>query len=154
MDDLMYAFFEKKQVEAIKKTNEYVEKFGLCLTDQEVQMLIVNRKESLMEQQRVEFGEGIVEKLIYAFCDSNYIYQGNYVETIVRLQDIFYIYKNEAMDEVSDVELLEIMREAFDGECQGSLEYLEETYLEKFARNIRANTRHFLGRYKRTDEKM
>ena len=44
------------------------------------------------------------------------------------------------------------MRDAFNGECQGSLEYLEETCLEQFARDIRANTRKFIGRYKSKDE--
>ena len=46
------------------------------------------------KQKRVEFGEGIVPKIIYEFCDSNYIDQNNYVDTIIRLQEIFYLYKN------------------------------------------------------------
>ena len=100
----------------------------------------------------MEFGKGVLEKLVYAFCDSDYIYQENYAETLARLQDIFYLYKNESMDELTDDELIDVMREAFDGECQGSLEYLEETCLEKFAREIRCNTRKFIGRYTRRDE--
>ena len=55
----------------------------------------------------------------------------------MRLQESFYLYKNESLDELTDDELLEFMKEAFDGRCQGSLEYLEETVLEEFARNIR-----------------
>jgi len=83
----------------------------------------------LREQQRVEFGEGILPRLIFTFCDSPHIYQQNYVETLLRLQDIFYLYKNECMDELTDDELLDFMKKAFDGECEGSLDYLEDHLL-------------------------
>ena len=54
---------------------------------------------------------------------------------------------------MTDDELISVMRNAFEGECQGSLEYLEETFLDEFARGIRASTRKFIGRYARDDEK-
>lgn len=146
-ENYMLIFGEKTQIEAVKRTNDYTEKFGLRLSDQDIQELVVRRRECLSEQMRVEFGNGILEKLIFAFCDSDYIYQGNYAETIASLQEIFYLYKNESMDELTDDELLTFMRESFDGECQGSLEFLEETVLERFARSIRANTHKFIGRY-------
>lgn len=145
---------EQNQMNALRKTNEYANQYGVCLTDYDIQKLLIRRRECLVEQQRVEFGTGILDKIIFAFCDSDYIYQDNYVETIARLQSIFYLYKNESMDELTDDELINIMRNAFDEECQGSLEYLEETFLDNFARNIRANTNRFIGRYTRDDEKI
>ncbi len=154
MDDSFFLkLSEQNQMNLIRTTNEYTNQFGLCLTDDDIQDLLIRRRECLSEQQRVEFGTGILDKIIFAFCDSNYIYQDNYVESIARLQNIFYLYKNESMDELTDEELITMMRNAFDDECQGSLEYLEETYLDQFARNIRARTRRFLGRYARDDEK-
>ena len=138
---------EQKQMQVIRETNAFAQQFGLSLTDIDVKELLSRRRECLMQQQRVEFGEGVLGKLIFAFCDSDFIDQDNYVETIARLQDIFYLYKNESMDELTDDELIERMREAFDGECQGSLAYLEETYLDRFARGIRMGTRKFIGRY-------
>lgn len=139
---------EEKQMQVLKETNAVAGQFGLRLTDADVRELMVRRRECLLQQQRVEFGRGILDKLIFAFCDSDYIDQDNYAETIARLQDIFYLYKNESLDELTDDELIERMREAFDGECRGSLEYLEETYLDRFAREIRTGTRKFIGRYK------
>lgn len=56
------------------------------------------------------------------------------------------------MDELADDELIEYMREAFDEACQGSLDYLEETCLEKFSRNIRSSTHKFIGRYAEENE--
>ena len=153
-DVFLLSLSEQNQMNAIRKTNEYANQYGVCLTDYDIQKLLIRRRECLVEQQRMEFGTGILDKIIFAFCDSDYIYQDNYVETIARLQSIFYLYKNESMDELTDDELINIMRNAFDEECQGSLEYLEETFLDNFARDIRANTNRFIGRYTRDDEKI
>ena len=133
-------------------SNEYTCRFGLRLFEQDVEKLMIARMECLTEYQRIEFGKGVLEKLIYAFCDSLYIYQENYADTLVRLQNIFYLYKNESMDELTDDELIEYMRKSFDDVCQGSLEYLEDTCLEEFARNIRNTTHKFIGRYTVKDE--
>lgn len=140
---------ETTQVAEVLKTNSYTEKFGLTLTKQEALMLVKARGEALREQRRVEFGEGILSKLIFAFCDSDFMEQEHFAETQERLQEIFYLYKNESMDELTDDELISFMREKYDGECQGSLEYLEETVLNEFARKIRSSTRKYIGRYKK-----
>lgn len=76
-------------------------------------------------------------KLIFAFCDSPFIYQDNYEEMLFGLQEVFYYFKGEMMEEISDDELITVMKEKFDTECQGSLEYLQETVLEEIARSIR-----------------
>ena len=151
-DSFMLLLSEQNQMDIIRKTNEYANQFGLHLTDYDIQELMIRRRECLAEQKRVEFGKGILDKIIFAFCDSDFIYQETYVETIARLQNIFYLYKNESLDELTDDELISVMRNAFDGECQGSLEYLEETYLEQFVRDIRGKTRRFIGRYVKADE--
>ena len=150
-------FFEllangKNQLQKVIACNQYTEVFGITLTQQEAIRLLEARKLSLKEQERVEFGESILPKLIFAFCDSPYLYQDNYEETIEALQDIFYLYKNESLDELTDDELIEYMKNEFNGSCQGSLEYLEDTSLEQFARGIRKRTHGFLGRYEEEEE--
>ena len=47
------------------------------------------------------------------------------------LQDIFYSFKNEAMDLLTDDELLTFMKEQFEEICMGDTEYLESTCLSK-----------------------
>ncbi len=125
------------QIARVKAANDYTNRFGLALTEEDAGLLIRESKDSLMEKERVEFGGGILPKLIFAFCDSPYIYQDNYVDTLGRLQDIFYFYKNESLDEFTDDELIRCMKEQFDGPCQGSLDHLEDTGLETFARSAR-----------------
>ena len=125
------------QVAILKAANEYTAKFGLVLSDEETSLLLNERRDVLKKEQRVEFGEGILSKLIFAFCDSPYIHQDNYVETLGRLQEIFYFYKNESLDEYTDDELVDAMKELFDGPCQGSLDYLEDTGLQRLAKRAR-----------------
>lgn len=137
----------QNQVQKVMDMNQKTERFGLSLTQEDAKLLVERKMECLKEQQRVEFGETILSKLIDTFCDSPYISQNDYVDTISGLQEIFYLYKNESLDVLTDDELLEFMKEAFDGKCQGSLEYLEETVLEEFARNIRIEGLNALESY-------
>lgn len=129
---------QKKEIETIISINEKTRQFGLTLTKEAAEELIISRNLSLKKYQRVEMGAGILEKLVFAFCDSGYLIQQNYAESLMRLQDIFYEFKNEALDLVTDDELLTFMREQFDDVCFGDFDYLEGTCLDKFAFAIRA----------------
>ena len=129
---------KKKQLAMeIKKCNEITMKYGVTLSDTQIESLINKRFESLKNTGRVEFGDGVLKELIEAFCDSPYIIQENYEETLEELQDIFYFFKGEAMEQIADDELIEFMKEYFNGECQGSIEYLSGTNLEELCRNTR-----------------
>lgn len=143
----MMAWQQQNQLAEVIATNHTTGPMGLTLTEQDARLILEERRSTLKEQRRVEFGEGIAAKLIYEFCDSDYIDQNNYVDTILRLQEIFYLYKNEMEDEITDDELLHLMREQFDRICFGDLDYLEGTCLANFARAIRAG---YEG-YKQTD---
>lgn len=145
--DWMILLQSQNQLRKIVKTNETTERFGLSLTEREAKLILEERRNSLLEQKRIEFGEGIAAKVIYEFCDSDYINQDNYVETIIRLQEIFYLYKNEMQDEITDDELLHLMKEQFENICFGDLDYLESTCLANFAQAIRSG----YGGYKGSD---
>lgn len=145
------------QLAKVMDTNQSTERFGLTLTQQDAQLILDERKHVLSEQKRVEFGESIVPKIIQEFCDSNYISQNNYVSTIIRLQEIFYLYKNEMQDEITDDELLHLMKEQFEIICFGDLDYLEGTCLANFAEAIRAGYDGFkqsdgYGEYSKFDQ--
>ena len=128
---------KKQLIMNIKKCNELTIKFGVSLSDEVIDRLINKRFEALKNTGRIEFDEGILKKLIEAFCDSPYIMQNNYEETLEELQDIFYFFKGEAMEQISDGELIEFMKRDFDGKCQGSIEYLSGTSLEELCRGTR-----------------
>ena len=110
---------------------------GLAFRSSRFRVLVEKRFETLRDTGRIEFEEGILKKLIYEFCDSPYITQDNYEDTILELQDSFYYFKNESMDLISDDELISFMKKHFDTTCQGSLEYLSGASLEELCRNTR-----------------
>ena len=103
----------QNQVQKVMDMNQKTERFGLSLTQEDAELLVERKMECLKEQQRVEFGETILSKLIDTFCDSPYISQSDYVDTISGLQEIFYLYKNESLDVLTDDELLEFMNSSF-----------------------------------------
>lgn len=139
----MQQFFGERQKAELTAANEKTARYGLALSEAEMEVLLAQRKSVLRKEERVEFGEGILPKIIYAFCDSQYITQQDYAKTLGRLQEMFYVFKNEMEDAVTDQELLVFMREQFDGVCFGDLDYLEGTCLENFAGSIRAGSREF-----------
>jgi hypothetical protein len=121
----------------LRECNEFTRRYGLSLSEQQIHGLVEKRFEALKDTGRIEFGKGILKKLIYEFCDSPYIIQENYEDTILELLDSFYYFKNESMDLISDDELMTFMKEHFDTICEGSLEYLNGTTLEELCRNTR-----------------
>ena len=129
---------KRKQLEItnIKKCNEYTSKYGLVLSDNQIRNLLERRKETLNKTGRIEFREGIVDKLIKEFCDSPYISQENYAKTLYELIEIFYEYKNETMDLITDEELIEFMKKSFNGIAEGDLEYLSGTIMYKMRENL------------------
>lgn len=122
----------------VLETNHYTQKYGLVLREEDAALLAQERTNVLRQERRVEFGQGILPEIIYMFCDSAYLDQDNYCESLIRLQEIFYAYKNEMLDEITDDELLHFMREQFENVCFGDFGYLEGTCLDIFAQAIRA----------------
>ncbi len=127
----------QQSIADIHKCNAFTAKYGLTLSKAEIQNLVAHRFAVLKETRRMEFGTGILEPLIYAFCDSPYIDSSNYEQTLLALQDMFYQFKNEVFEQLSDEELILSMKTGFNGAAQGSLEYLAGTWVETLARRMR-----------------
>lgn len=143
--DMLALLNKEKQLADLKETNNYTKQFGLSITKEDAALLVEERANALKEQRRVEFGTGVLPQIIFAFCDSAYMEQDNYIETLCRLQNIFYYYKTESLEQLTDEELLTFMREQFDDICAGDLDYLEGTCLKNFAEAIRAGYQGFIG---------
>ena len=140
-------------IKSISACNEYTSQFGLSLTPVEVNNLIKCQHETLKEMGRIELGQSIIPKLIYEFCDSQYVSQDNYVQIVEELQEMFYYFKNESLEELSDDELISGMKKYFDNECQGSIEKLRSTYLENLCKNSRYGFDLYGDMYEEYDEK-
>ena len=134
----------KKELTKIEIINQKTLALGLQLSQNEISELISARNASLKKYQRVELNDGILDKLIYTFCDSPYIDQNNYAETLYELEDLFYGFKNECNDRISDDELFTFMREQFDQICYGDINYLRDTCLTRFSEAIRKGYKGFI----------
>ncbi len=121
----------------IMACNEITSDYYLQLSKEEASMLLATRSEALSKNDRVEFGGGIITKIIMAFKDSDYISQYNYAITISDLIETFYYYKNETLDLISDDDLIELMRELFDKRCHGSIDLLQNRELERISHNVK-----------------
>ncbi|KGK86834.1 hypothetical protein DP73_15520 [Desulfosporosinus sp. HMP52] len=131
------ALVEKQAVNEVMKCNDLTVKFGLVLTEVQALALVATRSFALKENGRIEFGGGVIDKIIKEFCNSPYLSRHNYEDTMHELLEIFYYYKNETLDLMGDDDLIKYMKNAFNGTCQGSLELLSGRELYKLARNLR-----------------
>lgn len=111
----------------LAESNRISQKFGLTLSPAEASMLVQSRAEALRETGRIEFGGGTLKKLALAFCDSPFIQQSDWANTLARLQTIFYELKNETGDRLGDDALISRMVARFNGGAGGSLDALEST---------------------------
>lgn len=127
----------KQTIMEIQQLNDVTLEYGLKLSEKDIQTILKTRTEALSGNGRVEFGGGIITQIVSTFCDSPYISQYNYVETINELVEIFYYYKNETLEEISDEELINFMKKYFDNFCQGDLELLRNNYLYQLSVNVK-----------------
>lgn len=77
----------KEEIRCCEDLNRH---YGLNLTEADITELVELRGEALRSTGRVEFGGGILPKLIRAFCRSPYVDHYNYAATLGDLQDAFY----------------------------------------------------------------
>ena len=57
----------------VQETNQYTEKFGLVLSEKDTELLLAEKNNTLKAERRVEFGQSILPKIIYEFCDSSFL---------------------------------------------------------------------------------
>lgn len=133
----------KLAITEIISCNKITSHYGLILSHVEAQELVETREEALGSNGRIEFAGGIINKIIMKFCDSPFISQFNYAAIMNELVETFYYYKNETLDEISDDDLISLMKKYFDHSCQGSIELLQSRELEILAHNIRFGISNF-----------
>jgi hypothetical protein len=138
MDDLMVLILgpltERGSVSDILKVNETTAQTGLVFTPNQALALLQARSQALADSGRMELGSGILQKMILAFYDSPFFQNGQAVDTLESLMEIFYQMKNETFDTLADDELIAFLRNRFDGECRGSMELMRDAAFNHLAR--------------------
>ena len=118
---------------ALQRAETAAERFGLRLSPEAYERLGEERRRALRETRRLELGEGILPALMLAFCDSPYLCQDRWEESLAELQSLFYQFKNETGDALPDAELITAMERVFHAKG-GSLTALAMTEPEALLR--------------------
>ena len=138
--EFLRPFQPRETARALAESNWRTAQYGLTLTPEEMTALAESRGRALRDTGRVELGEGILPRLIDAFCDSPNLHQADYAGTLEALQTIFYRWKNEAGDLTPDEDILRFLRRAFD-RAGGSTDCLEGFSLGELAKRMREEKR-------------
>lgn len=111
--------------------NTFLNEYGLSLSSKDISSIIERRSLALKNNKRIELDGGIIDKVIREFFDSPYISNDNFVETINEIIELFYYYKNETNDLISDDDLLKLMRKHYDDFAKGDLDYLSRNFFRR-----------------------
>lgn len=125
---------ERRFISELSASAETAARYGLALDAQAVAAIAGRRSAALAETGRVELGESAVPKIVTAFCDSPYLLQEEFAETVGRLTEAFYEYKNEDGDRMTDDELITCLRacyDAYEGALDAALSLSIEDLLRK-----------------------
>ena len=117
-----------------QRCDELARRYGMQLTQLQFQRLTQARRQALQDTGRIDFGGGVLDQLVYAFCDSLFVESRSFASFLEQMQELFYIFKNETQDAVTDEELIQALAALFNGEAQGSLEYLAEIPPQRLVR--------------------
>ncbi len=128
----------RKTEENLLAQNAELSAHGLTLSREQAAAIAESRRHALEANGRVEFAAGIPEKIVRAFCDSPYVDNATFADTVAELLDLFYTYKNETLDRIGDDDLIAYMKKYYNGVCRGSLDLLAGIELERLARDVRA----------------
>ncbi len=115
----------------LMECNRFLNEYGLSLSSKDINSIIERRSSALKNNKRIEFDVEIIAKVIREFFDSPYISNDNFVETINEIIELFYYYKNETNDSISDDDLLKFMRKYYDDFAHGDLDYLSRNFFRR-----------------------
>lgn len=109
-------------------TNTKSEKYGLKLSNQDVQDLLESRERVLKDYERTETSADALKNIIEYFCESSYLQQDEYTETIADIQTLYYHLLND-QEGVPDAAIIEVLKRLYDNECKGSIILLKDALL-------------------------
>ncbi|WP_455544239.1 DUF6323 family protein [Intestinibacter sp.] len=122
---------QEQSSEKLMKLNDESINYGLVLSEKEVNDIMKNTGETLKKIGRIETSTNALEKVITIVYSSPYTDKENYVENINDMQELFYYFKNQVLDLLSDDEVIEILEKAYDEKC-GEIVKIQG-FVEEFA---------------------
>ena len=125
------------QENEILDLNEKSQIYGLTLNKEDVKEIINSRDNTLKNYGRIELDIGVTKMIIENLYKSQYTDKDDYVYAINDLHEVFYYLKNETLDQISDIEIIDIIDEVYNN-CSGRIDIVQEK-CEEFAKSYRWN---------------
>ena len=123
------------QENEILDLNEKSQIYGLTLNKEDVKEIINSRDNTLKNYGRIELDIGITKMIIENLYKSQYTDKDDYVYAINDLHEVFYYLKNETLDQISDIEIIDIIDEVYNN-CSGRIDIVQEK-CEEFVKSYR-----------------
>ena len=114
---------------------------GLTLTAEQARTVALAHGDALRRTGRIEWGPSAAEGLLDAFAGSPWLTRENQGQQLADLLALFYDCRAELPDSLPDGWLLERMRQAYDGTCQGCMELMGDCFLLRLPRHLRQGGR-------------
>lgn len=114
---------------------------GLTLTAEQARTVALAHGDALRRTGRIEWGPSAAEGLLNAFAGSPWLTRENQGQQLADLLALFYDCRAELPDSLPDGWLLERMRQAYDGPCQGCMELMGDCFLLRLPRHLRQGGR-------------
>ncbi|MEG1432646.1 DUF6323 family protein [Eubacterium sp.] len=122
--------------------NDGLSLYGYALTPGDAQALIDHKNQCLADNQRIEFGDSILNSLIDTFLDSPYLDHRNFLDTLHELTTLFYSLKDIGDGLISDKSLLDFMKTLYDDRCGGDLQYLGDLASRLLEKQLNSHPSH------------
>lgn len=101
--------------------NKQTEKYGIVLSGKDCREIAECRSELLIENERIEVGAGAIRRIIEEFCESGYVSQQNFKDTVEGLLECFYAIKTETEDNLDDETVLKFLKDIFENDAGGDV---------------------------------
>lgn len=117
--------------------NKITEKYGLTLSEGQVDDLLETKQESLRENQLFEVGNTVLTGLIINFCNSGYMDKEDYLGNLEGLTEVFYTLRKSLPNTIEDEQIIEYMKKKFENNCNGIVEDLLSSNTDDFYEVLR-----------------
>lgn len=114
---------------ALSESRPTLARYGLALTPRQELKVVQGWQAAQTAHRRLETSGSLLTLLTTAFCDSPWLNNETLADTLCELCDIFYYFKNEWAEGLTDEELAGHMAAAFNR--HGSLDLLRQRDLER-----------------------
>lgn len=94
---------------------------GLSLTAEQAREIAEVESACLAERRRVSFGESATARLIREFAASPFLSSGDEAATLMDLTEAFYELREDFPASTTDVEIIDALRDSFNGEAAGDV---------------------------------